>query len=252
MDAAALLDRSRLLAGLSRSEVAAIADVAASTVTRIERGEMSPTVDMLERLLSAAGYRLDVDLEQTCDITVVAAARAVLEGRADESALWIERWVRAGLLDGERRPKGPRQARRLAEMAGHLARVTRRPGLVSCAAVPIAEVARRLMASDQRFAITGGVAANRIVASASVAWFPVYVEDVRVAIESCGLELTTQPGTRLALIPFDETTSVGIELDEVGIGWAAPVQVLIDCFGGPGRMPEQADAIADVLYGSAR
>lgn len=45
---------------MSARDLAAASGVSASTVTRIERGEVNPTVAMLERLLEASGNELDV------------------------------------------------------------------------------------------------------------------------------------------------------------------------------------------------
>jgi predicted nucleotidyltransferase len=45
---------------MSARALAAASAVSTSTVTRIERGEINPTVQMLERLLLASGNRLDV------------------------------------------------------------------------------------------------------------------------------------------------------------------------------------------------
>ena len=53
-----LLKDLRLEAGLSLRNLAKSAGVATSTVLRIEKGELHPTVQMLERLASAAGFRL--------------------------------------------------------------------------------------------------------------------------------------------------------------------------------------------------
>jgi transcriptional regulator with XRE-family HTH domain len=55
-----LLARSRVRAGLSCRALAVKAGVTPSTVTRIERGEMEPTVAMLDRLTAAAGSVLVV------------------------------------------------------------------------------------------------------------------------------------------------------------------------------------------------
>lgn len=55
-----LVARSRARAGLSCRALATKAGVTASTVTRIERGEMEPTVAMLDRLTTAAGSVLVV------------------------------------------------------------------------------------------------------------------------------------------------------------------------------------------------
>lgn len=45
---------------MSARDLATASGVSASTVTRIERGEVNPTVVMLERLLEAAGNQLDI------------------------------------------------------------------------------------------------------------------------------------------------------------------------------------------------
>jgi uncharacterized protein len=57
-----LVREARERAGLTAHELATTAGVAASTVTRIEKGQMNPTVAMLERLLDAAGADLVITL----------------------------------------------------------------------------------------------------------------------------------------------------------------------------------------------
>jgi transcriptional regulator with XRE-family HTH domain len=56
--AATLLRGARTRAGLSRSGLAAKANVPTSTISRIENEDSDPTITMLERLLAAAGARL--------------------------------------------------------------------------------------------------------------------------------------------------------------------------------------------------
>ncbi|NLH65055.1 MAG: helix-turn-helix transcriptional regulator, partial [Candidatus Microthrix parvicella] len=65
MDVAALVQDARKDANLTVRELAALAGVAASTVSRIERRQMDPTVGMLARLLSAAGQELELTIRQT-------------------------------------------------------------------------------------------------------------------------------------------------------------------------------------------
>jgi uncharacterized protein len=62
-DPALLVRTAREGAGLSARDLAARAGVSASTVTRIERGEINPTLAMLERLLDASGNQLVVTVE---------------------------------------------------------------------------------------------------------------------------------------------------------------------------------------------
>ncbi|MFZ4516399.1 MAG: helix-turn-helix domain-containing protein [Acidimicrobiia bacterium] len=58
MDAAAFVRGVRAQSGLSVRALGAAAGIAASTVHRIEKGEMTPTVELLERLLAATGSEL--------------------------------------------------------------------------------------------------------------------------------------------------------------------------------------------------
>ena len=60
MDAAALVQEAREGASLTVRELAVRAEVAASTVSRIERRQMDPTVGMLTRLIAAAGLELEL------------------------------------------------------------------------------------------------------------------------------------------------------------------------------------------------
>jgi transcriptional regulator with XRE-family HTH domain len=61
--AAALVREARHGSGLSRRALAARAGVPTSTVSRIEDGEIDPTVGMLSRVVDAAGARLVLNLE---------------------------------------------------------------------------------------------------------------------------------------------------------------------------------------------
>lgn len=59
---AALLREARTRAGLSQREIARLAGTAQSVVARIETGLANPGADTLERLLSAAGFRIGMEL----------------------------------------------------------------------------------------------------------------------------------------------------------------------------------------------
>jgi hypothetical protein len=236
-----------MLAGLSRPELAAIAEVAPSTIARIESGEMIPTTTMLDRLLEAAGFRLESKLVPVCDVSAIAAARGILDPASGLSsypgaARWVERWTRASFVtaDGEaRRPA------RLAETAGVSASLVDRPCLVSCAQPERwTDAADKLRNSGLRWAATGGVAANRLAPSADAPWFVFYVDDPAAAAAATGLANTDERGRKLALLPFAGVADVGIQIDRDGYCWADPLQVLMDCFGGTDRMPEQAAVLA--------
>lgn len=62
LNPAALVQQARRRARLSQRELARRAGTAQSVVARIERGQVSPAAQTLERLLREAGFRLEVKL----------------------------------------------------------------------------------------------------------------------------------------------------------------------------------------------
>lgn len=60
MDAARMLNMARRRAGLSQRELARRTGTAQPTISRIERGLMSPTVATLEPLIKACGMELEI------------------------------------------------------------------------------------------------------------------------------------------------------------------------------------------------
>ena len=61
MEARRLLRHARQRAGVSQRGLAEAAGVPQSTVARIERGQLSPRVDTLDRLLRAAGQTVSAE-----------------------------------------------------------------------------------------------------------------------------------------------------------------------------------------------
>ena len=64
-DVGALLREARTSVGLSARSLALRAGTSTTTVTRIERGAMDPTVGMLRRLLEAAGQAMSITTRST-------------------------------------------------------------------------------------------------------------------------------------------------------------------------------------------
>ena len=62
MKAVNVLREARARAGLTQRDLARRAHTAQSVVARIERGQTSPSVATLSRLLAATGFGLDVEL----------------------------------------------------------------------------------------------------------------------------------------------------------------------------------------------
>lgn len=241
---------SRTANGLSARQVAALAGVSPSTVTRVESGEMSPTYDLVLRLLDAVG--LDERLAPTSRPSAIATARWLLDGgRApDDVDYWVERWARINAVRVNDDEVTVPDERSLAFRAGRAAAVTLRPG----AAVlrrdrSWNDVAAGLAESGLEWAGTGDTAANRLVSYASETSPTFYVEDVDAAIESLGLAYRAprEWGQPITLLPFDGFSENGRWRDDDGRWYAAPWQVVMDCYGGSDRLPEQADRILDNL-----
>lgn len=61
---------------MSARDLAAASGVSTSTVTRIERNELNPTVGMLEKLLEASGHRLDIAISRRTSAPTLPALRS--------------------------------------------------------------------------------------------------------------------------------------------------------------------------------
>ena len=238
----------RLLAGMSQREVAAIAGVSSSTVARIENGTLEPSVARMERLFAAVGYAFPTP-QPSYDRSALAAFRGLLDpspGLADfeGASEWVQRWKRAKLINAEGEM---RDMRRLAVVAAAQVRLVARPGIVTgWSSISSAEVATRLCSAGINAAASGVAGAQRVTRVGSDVWQIVYVEDVEAAIDATQLG-ASGIGLPMSLIPFDNVTSIGCVRDADGAGWVDPLQVLLDCYAGNDRMPDQADLLADAL-----
>ncbi len=87
MESARILREIRQQAGLSVRGLAGAAGVSASTVHRIEKSELAPTVEMLQRLAAATGVRLELTTEVDYSLAVAGLARSISDDicREDES-----------------------------------------------------------------------------------------------------------------------------------------------------------------------
>jgi transcriptional regulator with XRE-family HTH domain len=255
---AELVSDTRRLSQLSRSQLAAMAGLSATTIYRIETGQVDPTTETVDRILAAAGYRQRKEVVPVSDPSAVAAARGVIDPAsglltAPGARVWADRWKAAGFVTEGTEGQTTDKPALLAWRAGIAARLAYRPGIVRLRREGgWIDIARKVASTGQRWAATGGVAANRLVSSADAPWPVFYVEDPGEVVAQAGFTAKgREAGPSMSLIPFDGVADVGIETDAAGLNWAAPLQVLIDCYGGTDRMPEQADAVAAALgYGS--
>ncbi|MBL0206340.1 MAG: helix-turn-helix transcriptional regulator [Candidatus Microthrix sp.] len=89
MDAAEVLHFARRDAELTVRELAERAGVAASTVSRIERRQMDPTVGMLARLIAAAGLELELrSLHHVHEELWRASGRLEVDPDGDDASDW--------------------------------------------------------------------------------------------------------------------------------------------------------------------
>ncbi len=247
MDLAERISMLRRVNGLSARQLAALVDVAPTTVTRIESGAVSPSFDLAQEILSVLGE--PIGFTGVADVDAIATARLALDPKLDISStpgvdVWRRRWSRIGLLNAGGGVTPGKEADLLFR-AGRSARLTRRPGAVDFAAGQSADqIAEALGAAEIDYALTGDAGANRYRSSAGEAWPVLYVEDVARAAEAASL-VRKQPGSfgmRVTLVPFDGVSEIG----RVAIGGTTVVardQVVIDAYGGIDRMVEQADIL---------
>jgi len=234
---------------LSARQLAGMGGVAPSTITRIESGARQPTFDLAALILTVLGETLTFDL--AADPAAIAAARLALEPGlpvpvSEAVTEWRRRWAKIGLVTdvGVVRPG------RVADLlfrAATVARLARRVGAVDYDYLgDWTVVADRLAKSGVQWALTGDAAANAFYPSATESWPVFYVEDVLDAERATGLiRRVGVSGRRITLMPFDGVSEIGrTEID--GLWLASRWQVALDCYGGIGRMREQADQLMGV------
>jgi transcriptional regulator with XRE-family HTH domain len=237
----------RRVNGLSARQLAALVDVAPTTVSRIESGAVSPSFDLAQEILTVLGE--PIGFTGVADVAAIAAARLALDPSLGVSVTleveaWRKRWTRIGLVDGQGRVV-PGKEPDLLFRAGRAARLTRRREARDYKAGPSAyDVAEALGTAGVAYALTGDAGANLYRSSAGVAWPVLYVEDVARAATAAGL-VPKEPGSfgmRVTLIPFDGVSELGrTAINDITV--AARDQVILDAYGGIDRMAEQADVL---------
>lgn len=70
-----LVHEARKRAGLSQRELAERAGTTQSAIARLENGRMSPTLELVRRLIRCCGFQLDVSIVPYDDSDIVQAQR---------------------------------------------------------------------------------------------------------------------------------------------------------------------------------
>ncbi|MFK4729485.1 helix-turn-helix domain-containing protein [Agromyces mediolanus] len=231
--AASLVKQARLLAGYTRAELARAADVASSTVGRIESGDLDPTWTLLGRILAAAGFKLDDSLSSLGDETVIEAATNALESRPERrDDAWTWSWARAGLLDELGQAKDPARVAALAGLASEVA--TRRGARKYLLDRSLAEVLNDLTAAGANPVITGPAGFDDIDPSG----ITVYVDDPR------DLPLPEAEPYRPTVTAIPRPANLDTIPTELGACVTTPARALIDAYASGGRVADRADAYA--------
>ena len=247
MDLAERIATLRRVNDLSARQLAALVDVAPTTITRIESRSVCPSFDLAQEILAVLGE--SIVSVAAADTAAIAAARLALDPAqgivpTDDVESWLRRWARIGLID-KRGLVVPGREPDLCRLAGRAARLTRRAGAVDFDhGVTAQEIASALSAGGIGYAVTGDAGANAYRSGAGEVWPVVYVDDLDRAAEVVGL-FRKAPGAfgmRVTLIPFDGVCEIGRRTFD-GVVFAARDQVVIDAYGGVDRMPEHADIL---------
>ncbi len=97
---------------------------------------------------------------------------------------------------------------------------------------------------DSKCAVTGSFAAARIRAVAAPVGLAVYASQPSSIAEILNLLPAEQGADVLLVAPADDGVFDRSSVAD-GIRWVAPSQVVLDCLGGTGRMPQEGEAVLD-------
>nr|WP_023164797.1 helix-turn-helix transcriptional regulator [Brevibacterium sp. Ap13]AGY35360.1 hypothetical protein AP13_p00510 [Brevibacterium sp. Ap13] len=135
MEAAAIIKKIRAMSGITRKELAQLADVSPSTISRIERGEMDPTWGTMQKIFSATGYQLNgTSVVSSGDTSAIQAANIYLEPLLRKALAPMAETVRAAaassgnvLTEAARTAIGSAAGKASTAAAAAVAEVAREP-----------------------------------------------------------------------------------------------------------------------------
>jgi hypothetical protein len=97
---------------------------------------------------------------------------------------------------------------------------------------------------DPEYAITGSFAAARLKAVTAPVGLAIYSPEPEALVSALNL-LPAERGADVQIVrPADDGVYKGCSV-EAGVRWVAPSQVVLDCLGGTGRMPQEGEAVLE-------
>lgn len=97
---------------------------------------------------------------------------------------------------------------------------------------------------DLKYAVTGSFAAARIKAVTAPVGLAIYSSEPEALVSALNL-LPAERGADVQIVrPADDGVYKGCSV-EAGVRWVAPSQVVLDCLGGTGRMPQEGEAVLE-------
>lgn len=226
---------------MSQRDLARLAGVASSSIARFESGVSTPSIQLVETCLALTGQSLRA--HRVIDPKAVVAARQLLKDPSVEgldSGTWIWRYTTLGDLA---------EPELLTWRASRFARLTERTAATGCTP-DLRRLPVLAQTYGQEWAWTGAIAADIYSPSPTgVRWVTAYAADPeRFRDLICGPGAAS--GIRVSVFAFDESSGAGVN-DVDGQRVVAPLQAVIDCYGGTGRMPDQAEMLLRYLLADA-
>jgi transcriptional regulator with XRE-family HTH domain len=224
---------------LSASAVARRAGVSSSTLHRILKDQLDPSIGTLREIAVACGVGLTLNAGPLADAAAAAAARVILEDGYCPSLPGVDLWV-----ERLRRQVGDDPVQ-IVEAAGRASSPLLRPGSQLLAGpVEVGRVASAGQASGGQWALSG-LAGFRLpglwerLPAPSILW----CEDVRrigQLLADADLPRATRPQrTSLAIVEADSALFTN-SFEKDRVRYVAPIQILLDGFAIGGVVADMA------------
>lgn len=216
--AAELLKRARMLRRLNVAELARVAGVPRSTISRIEKGRVSPSFDTMSSILNSIGFTLSSELhDEPDDRLMLETARALQRGEIPEKQVFDR-----------------------LRVAAQTAPVLQRPGVRTVDAT-LAEVWEWSVSTGSPCAISGLEACSQEPSFRPI----LYLDPVRE------LPWAAPGGGNRGTVILPMTGDI-LELTEIvnGMRYVSEEWAIMDAIASPGRQADVALALLEMRAGS--